>query len=111
MTPVVQKPKGFASLADEMLSVPGVHLGHGKKGFGENALTVDGKIFAMLTKGNEFVVKLPRERVSELASKGEGSHFMMAGRQMNEWLSVGEQTRLDWLDLAREALGFVASKA
>jgi len=44
-----------------------------------------GKIFAMLGRGSSLVVKLPRERVDELARAGKGQHFDPGhGRLMKE---------------------------
>jgi TfoX/Sxy family transcriptional regulator of competence genes len=69
-------------------------------------LKVNGKIFAMLVKG-QFVAKLPKHRVDELVSGGHGDRFEPGhGRVMKEWISVppGEA---NWIELAREAYHFV----
>lgn len=79
------------------------------KGFGAGALKVDGKIFAMICSKGKFVVKLPRERVDELVERGQGSRFNPTGKVMKEWF-VAEDPALDWLDLAREAHGFVKAR-
>jgi hypothetical protein len=70
-------------------------------------LKVDGKIFAMLVRG-ALVVKLPRERVSELVDAGLGRQFDPRGdgRLMKEWV-VLEGARPPWLEVAREAYRFV----
>ncbi len=74
--------------------------------FGSNALKVDGKIFAMLVRG-ELVVKLPRATVEELVVTGRGVPFDAGkGRPMKEWLVVRAPERA-WLGLAREAHAFV----
>ena len=74
--------------------------------FGSNALKVDGKIFAMLVRG-ELVVKLPRGSVDDLVSAGKGVPFDAGkGRPMKEWLVVRAPERA-WLALAREAHAFV----
>jgi hypothetical protein len=71
-------------------------------------LRVDGKIFAMLVRG-ELVTKLPRERVDELVRAGAGRQFDPGhGRLMKEWF-VLESPKAPWLDLAREARTFVGS--
>lgn len=74
-------------------------------------LKVDGKIFAMLVRG-ELVVKLPRERVDALAGSGRGRRFDPRGdgRLMKEWL-VLEGPEPSWLDLTREAYRFVGGAA
>jgi TfoX N-terminal domain len=70
-------------------------------------LRVGGKIFAMLVRG-ELVVKLPRERVTELVDAGLGHHFdpRRDGRLMKEWL-VLEGDDPPWVEVAREAYAFV----
>lgn len=103
--------KAFARLAREFLKFPDVSLGHGKGGFGENALNVRGKIFAMLTSKGQFSVKLPRERVSSLVASGDGHPLTMANRQMKEWLVVSSKSTLSWKALAAEAHVFLAKGA
>jgi len=74
-----------------------------------SVLNVNGKIFAMLTKGN-LVVKLPKDRVDEMVSSGHGTHFDPGhGRLMKEWFVVGPG-KLDWIELAREALRYVKAR-
>ncbi|MGH9396059.1 MAG: hypothetical protein ACRD18_04335 [Terriglobia bacterium] len=79
----------------------------GSKGFGSGALKVKGKIFAMMSSKGEFVVKLPKKRVEELAASGAGEPFDTGrGRLMKEWLVVREES-VNWVELAREACDFV----
>jgi hypothetical protein len=71
-----------------------------------NVLSVKGKIFAMLSRG-QFVAKLPKERVDELVRAGTGKHFDPGrGRLMKEWVAV-EAGRAPWVELAHEAYRFV----
>jgi hypothetical protein len=95
----------FAPVVDALTKERGVS--YGGKGFGSAALKVNDKIFAMMSSQEEFVVKLPRERVLELVEAGQGDYFDPGhGRLMNEWLVVkGRGT--DWLALAKEARAFV----
>jgi hypothetical protein len=95
----------FAPVVDALTKERGVS--YGGKGFGSAALKVNDKIFAMMSSREEFVVKLPRERVLELVETGQGDYFDPGhGRLMNEWLVVkGRGT--DWLALAKEARAFV----
>ncbi|MEA2778584.1 MAG: hypothetical protein QOK29_128 [Rhodospirillaceae bacterium] len=80
-----------------------------KKGFGSSALVVDGRIFAMLTRGR-LVVKLPKMRVDALVGAGWGERFdANRGRPMKEWLMVNSGHEEEWPSLAQEALAFVAS--
>ena len=54
----------------------------------ENVLSVNGKIFAMLTRGR-FVVKLPKERVDQLVDQRIGLNWGPGpGRVMREWVAV-----------------------
>lgn len=100
----------FAALAEKFSGEPGVDFGQGtKKGFGASALKVNGKIFAMVSSADEFVVKLPRARVEELEASGIGHRFDPGhGRLMKEWLAVRANAASHWPGLAREALHFVA---
>jgi TfoX/Sxy family transcriptional regulator of competence genes len=76
--------------------------------FGSNGLKVDGKLFALFTRGT-LVVKLPKERVAALVAKGDGKPFDPGhGRLMKEWLTV-VSPKLSWSALAKEAHAFVAT--
>ena len=69
-------------------------------------LKVNGKIFAMFGR-NQFVAKLPKSRVDELVSANTGKRFDPGhGRTMKEWFVAGENAP-EWLELAKEAYGFV----
>ncbi|SRR6266487_3267750 len=69
-------------------------------------LNVNGKIFAMFVKG-KLVAKLPKERVDELVSGGQGERFDPGhGRLMKEWVAVGSG-KAPWVTLAKEAYRFV----
>jgi hypothetical protein len=93
----------FASETD--VDPPSAGLAGGR-GFGANALKVDGRIFAMLTR-DRLVVKLPRVRVDELVLEGVGERFDPGhGRIMKEWLSIHDGHEEEWEALAREALTF-----
>lgn len=78
-----------------------------KKGFGSAALTINGCIFAMLTRGR-LVVKLPKGRVDALVKDAWGVRFdANRGVAMKEWLAVDPSREADWIGLAEEALAFV----
>lgn len=84
----------------------GVTAPTGGSGFGKAALRVDGRIFAMLVR-DEFVVKLPRERVAEIIAAGKGRAFdANKGTPMREWLVAATPAK-SWVGLAEEALAFV----
>ena len=60
----------------------------GKMFSSSNVLSVNGKIFAMLVKG-ELVVKLPKQRVDELVAARAGTYFEPGhGRLMKQWISI-----------------------
>ncbi len=99
----------FAALVDAFADEPGVSLPGepGHRGFGADALQVDGSIFAMLVKG-ALVLKLPASRVAHLVGSGAARPFANgAGRVMREWAVLADAG--DDLGLAREALEHVRS--
>jgi hypothetical protein len=78
----------------------------GKNKFGSRGLKVDGKVFAMPSKGR-LVVKLPHARVAELVTAKKGETYVLGARAMKEWVAVSEGTTASWRALAREARDFV----
>jgi hypothetical protein len=102
--PAPEIPPVLAPVLEAFAEVPGVRR---KRMFSsENAFSVNGKIFAMLTRGS-FVVKLPRDRVDELVDAGKGKRFDSGqGRFMKEWIAV-EAGDLPWVALAKEAHSYV----
>ena len=92
----------FAPVVGAFASDPAVAAGRMMASFG---LKVNDKIFAMVVKGR-LVVKLPKTRVDEMVSAGAGEHFETGrGRRMKEWVAVTGDT--GWVELAKEAYGFV----
>ena len=101
----------FERIAARFLADPAVSQG---TGFGSNpGLRVGSRIFAMLGREGELVVKLPEERVDRLVASGTGERFdpRHDGRLMKEWVTVSARHAGDWEGLADEALGFVRSAA
>jgi hypothetical protein len=99
----------FAALVDVLVDRPGVGPpgSGGSRGFGSSALTVGGRIFAMVVAGG-LVLKLPRHRVEGLVTAGTGVPFTAAnGRPMKEWIVLDHGTPEFDLGLAEEALAFV----
>ena len=78
----------------------------GKGKFGSRGLKVNGKVFAMPSKGR-LVVKLPRERVAALVASKQGQKYVLGARAMTEWVAFPEGTAESWIALARESRGFV----
>ena len=96
----------YEDLVDDLLGIDGVTPPRGGSGFGRGALRYQGKIFAMLVRG-QLVVKLPADRVTALINSGEGAAFdANKGTPMREWLSLAAESSQDWLALAHEALEF-----
>ena len=80
---------------------------HGGKGFGSTGLKVNGKLFAFVSSRGQFVVKVPKTRVEEMVVAREAEPFDPGhGRLMKEWAAV-RSSRVDWIELAREAHRFV----
>lgn len=98
----------YAGLVKKFIARPKVtHIAEGG-GFGSRGqLKVDGRIFAMLVRG-ELVLKMPRSRVDELVDGGQGTYFDAGkGRPMREWFVLSSSARRPWLPLAEEAFAFV----
>ncbi len=101
----------FDRLVAEFATVPDVIPPGTTRGFGSNALRVQGMIFAMLVR-ERLVLKLPADRVAELVDADEGAYFdANKGKPMKNWLSLREESTMDWSLLAREALQFVGRAA
>jgi hypothetical protein len=101
----------YLDLVDDLMGSDGVTPPPGGSGFGRGSLKFRGKIFAMLVRGS-LVLKLPADRVTTLITAGEGVAFdANKGTAMREWFSLAPDSRLDWLELATEALEFARSAA
>jgi hypothetical protein len=99
----------FADLVERYAGDPSVSAPTSgpERRFGDAALKVGGKIFAMTSKG-ELVVKLPRQRVDELIDAGTGQRFDPGhGRLMKEWVTIAPSHGGSWAALADEARRFV----
>jgi hypothetical protein len=119
VTPTPAKPAGvdarFTKIVRALASLPGVTppadpsaAGHR---FGASGLKINGKLFALISSKRQFVVKLPRERVTELVRARVGKPFDPGhGRLMKEWLALGKAGDTRWLALAKEAMAFVGSR-
>ena len=69
------------------------------------------KMFAMFQKG-KYVVKLPKERVTELISSGEGKPYDPGnGKIMKEWVIIPEEHSDKWIAYASEAKQFAKTLA
>ena len=64
------------------------------------------KMFVMLSKDN-YVVKLPKERVAELLNSGEGQPYDPGnGKIMKEWVIIPLELSDKWIAYASEAKKF-----
>ena len=98
----------FAAVVEELLGNSGVTPPSGGNSFGSSGLKIHNKIFSMLVRG-QLVVKLPKSRVDALVASGDGERFHAnRGRPMKEWFTLAAASHKEWLDLAREAMEFVA---
>lgn len=74
--------------------------------FGSNGFKIGGKVFAMEWQG-ALAVKLPAQRVRDLATIGTGTPLQMGNRRMKEWLVAEDQAT--WPTLAMEARDHMVS--
>ena len=79
-----------------------------QRGFGSDALTTDGRIFAAVTKG-KLLLKLPEQRVTALIGEQTGEPFVMRGKAMRQWVLIPTAHVSAWPALADEAYRFVAA--
>jgi hypothetical protein len=101
----------YAALVARFSAVNGVTSISEGRGFGSSGqLKVNGRIFAMLVRG-ELVLKLPRGRVEELVAQRQGAHFDAGkGRPMKEWFVLSSASSRAWASLAQEAHDFVKAQ-
>lgn len=78
--------------------------------FGANALRVNGKIYAALTRSRRLLLKLPPARVTELLATRRVERFESGGRAMNGWVSLTPAAADHWIALADEAHQCVAGE-
>lgn len=106
--PSILPEERFTALVEALLADSAATLEPAaKRGFGSTALTIGGKIFAMLVE-DRLVAKIPRQRVDALVAADAGERFDPGhGRRMKEWLSLDPGTDEPWLPLAREAMAYV----
>ena len=75
------------------------------------SLKIRRKMFCMFSKVT-FVVKLPKNRVSELLESKEGLPYDPGnGKIMKEWVIIPESTLEKWIALAQEGKEFALTLA
>jgi hypothetical protein len=68
-------------------------------------LSIGDEFLALVdVRDSSMVVKLSRERVSELVAAGIGKPFGPAGKAFEEWVSIPEFDRARWWELLREGV-------
>ena len=98
----------FWKIADEMIAE-----GEAEEGtmMGHPCLRTGGQFFAtILGEREEVVVKLPKERVTELIREEIGLPFAPAGRKFKEWAALPKEQSRRWRRLIAEAKAFVESQ-
>jgi hypothetical protein len=99
----------YAEIVEALRDAPGVAQST-RRGFSRSGLMVHDKLFATLRRG-DLLLKLPQPRVEAIIAAAQGTAFDAGrGRPMKEWVTVAFKAQRNWLDLAREAMAFVASQ-
>jgi hypothetical protein len=94
----------YEELTDDLLYDPAV--GRATM-MGYPCVRLAGKFLASYDdKARCLVVKLPRERVTEIVESGRGEPFTPAGRVFREWVAVPTVDRHLWQRLLAEAVEF-----
>lgn len=78
--------------------------------FGANALRVNGKIYAALTRKRHLLLKLAPARVAELLKEGRAAPMESGGRVMHGWITLAPGAAELWIPLSNEARTFVTSQ-
>lgn len=96
----------FWELAGQLLAEPGVTQG---TMMGYPCLRSNGAFFACVERvtGN-LIVKLPAQRVSELAAAGQALPFAPNGRTFREWAAFPVADPAEWRALLTEARSFAS---
>ena len=69
------------------------------------------KMFVMFQKG-KYVVKLPKDRVTELLTSEKGLPYDPGnGKIMKEWVIIPEENSEKWIEFASEAKEFAKTLA
>jgi len=96
----------FWALAEEMIAGGAADEG---TMMDTRCLRVNGEFLAMVFhKTDQLIVKLPRDRVTEVIAGGHGTEFKPAGRVFKEWLAVTDRDEDQWRGMLEEGREFVA---
>lgn len=94
----------FDPIAETLCTLPDVDMG---RMFGTEGVRVRGKVFAFVAHQGGLVVKLPEQRIGELAADGVGAPMVMRGRPLREWAEISPDATETWAALIDEAHRFV----
>ncbi|MCI4317335.1 MAG: MmcQ/YjbR family DNA-binding protein [Thermoplasmata archaeon] len=113
--PAAQAPDNarerIARLAEEMAAGDGEISAH-RKGFGTRSMFVGRKMFAVLDRTGEIVLKLPPERVKELIDSNTGRGWSPgSGSPLKEYLAIPFARQKEWPKFAREARAYMGGKS
>ena len=94
----------YEELADDLLYDPAI--GRATM-MGFPCVRLAGRFLASYDdKARCLVVKLPRERVTELVESGDGDPFAPAGKVFREWVAVPTADRNLWQRVLAEAVDY-----
>jgi hypothetical protein len=74
-----------------------------------NAFCIRNRVFAMRV-GDDLVLKLPPNRVTDLVRAKVASSNVVGGHVMKEWANLRPETEKKWLALTKESLDYVRNK-
>ena len=75
------------------------------------SLKIRKKMFAFFNK-ESFIVKLPKERVTQLLESGVGMPYDPGnGKIMKEWVIIPEKEVNNWISYATEAMNYAKTLA
>ena len=94
----------FDPIAHEYLARADVDIG---PMFGSEGVRVRGKVFAFIGHAGDLILKLPEERVDELAARGEGARMAISERMLREWAVLDLAHSARWADVVAEAFAYV----
>ena len=72
-------------------------------------LRINGDFFSTCDhRSGDLIVKLRKDRVSELIDAGRGEPFAPSGRVFKEWVLIKRRNKKTWIALMDESLSFVS---
>lgn len=71
------------------------------------AASNDGFVGTVERSTGNLVVKLPRDRVTELITAGDGEEFAPAGKVFKEWVAIPQFDERTWAGLLEESIRYV----